>query len=221
MIRVTARLEDGASDALSALLSALDGDERTSLNRVGGRSAQDAAAKYHREFDSRGGWKGSRYLGPAPGQGSSFGANVAGGWSLESADADSATIANDAEHLGFKATGGTIVPKRAKALTIPLIQEAKGVRASVYSQNTGHKLFTIKGKNALFERLGVITTGSRGRRGQAGATNIQQSRIRAVYALMKSVTMRPWPGALPPDELLSSAFANRYIDELERIVDAS
>jgi len=221
MIRVNVSFEDKASPAIKAIISALEGSDRQELNEQGGRAAANAAAKYHRAFDQGGGWRGKRYLGPGPNDGSSFGSSVARGWSMDSVDANGAVIANDAEYYGFKVTGGTIRPKRAKALTIPLIQEAKGIRASVYSQNTGRRLFTIRGKNALFERLGVTVTGSRGRRGQAGATSINQSKIRPVYALMKSLTLRPWPGALPPDDLLSDAFTDQWIEGIADIIERS
>lgn len=221
MIQIRVRIDDEASDAVRAIVSALDGDDRKELNEQGARAAVNAAAKYHRAFDQTGGWRGKRYLGPGPNEGTSFGAMVSRGWSTDSVSADGAIIANDADHFKFKVTGGTIVPKRAKALTIPLIPQAKGLRASVYSQNTGRKLFVVRGKNALFERLGVTTTGSRGRRGQAGATTIRGSQIRAVYALMKSVTQRPWAGALPPDDLLADAYTDEIVNEITRILNES
>lgn len=221
MIKTTVTLNDAASPALLALLSSLTGPQREELTEQAGRAAANAASKYHREFDQAGGWKGKRYLGPGPNDGSSFGSGVARGWHIWSHDAKGAVIANDAEHYAFKVKGGTIRPKRAKALTIPLIAEAKGVRASVYSQNTGKRLFTIRGKNALFERLGVEITGSRGRRGQAGGTSIQQSKVRAVYALMKSITMQPWPGSLPPDAVLTEAYADQYLAGVEDIIERS
>jgi hypothetical protein len=135
------------------------------------------------------------------------------------ADPKGATIANNADHFAFKITGGTITPKRAKALTIPLIREARGLYASVYQQNTGHRLFTIKGRNALFERTDQTVLGSRGRRGRPGATPIQRSGIRAVDALLSSVTMGPWPGAVPPDELLAGAYSEHFSAGLEEIIE--
>ena len=111
------------------------------------------------------------------------------------------------------------MPKRAKFLTIPLIPEARGIRARVYSQNTGHDLFTIKGKSALFERVGGVTTGTRGRKKQAGAKTIKTSTIRAVYALVRSVTLKPWPGALPAEGVLEYAFLTRYREALAEIIE--
>jgi hypothetical protein len=58
-----------------------------------------------------------------------------------------------------------------------------------YLQDTGKRLFTIKGKNALFERTDQVGTGSRWHRGQAGGTAIKRSGLLSVYALIKSVTI--------------------------------
>lgn len=221
MIEIKVNVADGASPALAALISALTGPQALDLSEQGGIAARNAAVEYHREFDQSGGWRGKRYLGPGPNDGSDFGADVARGWALESFTAGGAVIANDATHYKFKVTGGTITPKRAKALTVPLVQEAKGMRASVYQQNTGHRLFTIKGKHALYERLETITSGARGRRGRAGSTSIRKSGIRAVYALVKSVTMGPWPNAVPPEELIADAYTAQYRLGLEEIIEQS
>lgn len=136
-------------------------------------------------------------------------------------DRAGAVISNNASYYSFKVTGGTITPKRAKALTIPLIREAKGLYASVYQQNTGNRLFTIKGKNALFERTSSVTTGSRGKRGQSGASAIKTFTIRAVYALVASVTSKEWPGALPDEGLIASAFADQWREGLADIIAES
>lgn len=219
MIAINVNVTDGASHALRLVIGGLTGPERAGLNEIGGRAAVNAAIAYHQEFDAAGGWHGKRYLGPSPGEGSSFGADVARGWHYRAADESGATIFNDADHYAHKVSGGTITPKRAGALTIPMIHEAKGLYASVYVQNTGRKLFTIRGKHALFERTDQVTTGARGRRGAPGASTIKTSGIRAVYALVKSVTTGPWTGALPPDDDLAAAFANRYRIGLADIIE--
>ena len=206
--------------ALSAIRSALDGPQSESLTRAGGEAARDTAGRYHATFDAEGGWKGRRYLGPGQRAGE-FGSRVARGWMMGEVTKDSATLFNNAEHFAFKVTGGTITPKRAKALTIPLIAEARGLYARDYVRITGRKLFLSKSKNALLERIETIETGSRGRRGQAGASNIRSSPVRAVYALMKSVTQRPWPNAMPPEDELSNSFVNSYKDALIRMIENS
>ena len=75
-------------------------------------------------------------------------------------------------------------------LTIPLIEEAHGRRVRDYELAFG-KLFKPKGKRVLMEK------------GEDG-------KARSVYALLKSVTQRPWPDALPPDEVLGGAFVDGF-----------
>ena len=47
---------DGAIDDIAILLDKLEGDDRQSLNELGARSASEAAAEYHREFEAERGW---------------------------------------------------------------------------------------------------------------------------------------------------------------------
>jgi hypothetical protein len=222
MMRITVSVEgDDALRAVQALRNALTGAEAEGLARAGGESARDAASRYHVAFDAAGGWKGRRHLGDHPRSGE-FGARVARGWFLGDVTRDTATIINNAEHYAFKVSGGVITPKRAKALTIPLVKEAAGIYARDYVRITGRKLFTIRGKSALFERIGGEITGERGRgRGGAGATRIRTTNIRAVYALVRSVTQRPWPNAIPDEETIADAFLDRYKDALFELIEES
>jgi hypothetical protein len=202
MIQFTVNVTNNASPALRAMLSGLTGPKASDLSEQGGIAARNAAVTYHREFDQSGGWRGKRYLGPSQNDGSSFGADVARGWSLQDFDRSGATIANDAAHYAFKVSGGTITPKRANNLTIPLIAEARGLYASVYQQNTGRKLFKSPSGKALMEKT-------------------ESGGVRAVYALVKSITMGPWPGAVPPEEVISDAFTAAYRNALIDLIDES
>lgn len=202
MIQINVNVSDGVSPMLQKIIGALTGPQASELSEQGGRAAVNYAIKYHREFDQAGGWKGPRYLGPGPNGGGDFGADVARGWSLQSFTRDGAVISNDASYYAFKVTGGTITPKRAKHLTIPLIQEAKGLYASVYQQNTGNRLFKSKSGKALLESTGKGT-------------------VRAVYALVASVTSRPWPGAVPDEEMIASAFVAQWREGLADIIEES
>ena len=187
MLDIEVNVTDGVSDALATFIDALDGEAMSDLNAVGGRSASNAAVEYHDAFNQAGGWRGNRYMGSGARESGEFGQNVALGWNFQSSDKGGASIANNADYYAFKVTGGTIVPKRAKALTIPMVPEAVGRRAADYVSFTGHRLFTIPGKKALFEAL------------EGGG-------VRAVYALVKSATHSPWPKALPDTDALSEAF---------------
>jgi hypothetical protein len=199
MVEIKVNVEDNASPALRAVIGALTGPKMKSFNALGGRAAVLAAKAYHREFDKNKGWRGKRYLGPSQGEGGSFGAAITAGWNFQSSDQSGAVISNAAQFYAFKVTGGTITPKRAKFLTIPLIAEAKGLRVFSYQQITGKRLFRPKGKDVLMEKM------------DGGG-------IRSVYALLRSVTTGPTPGALPDESLIAEAFANRWREALTTYV---
>lgn len=220
MIEIRVSVTDGASPMLKRAIAALRGNQSAQLNEQGGREAVNAAVTYHREFDKSGGWRGKRYLGSAN-DGSSYGSEVSEAWSFQSSDERGATIANNARFLKFKSTGGTVKPKRTKFLTIPMIAEARGRSAANYEVFARTNLFLIKGKLALFERVGAEITGKRGKgKSAAGTSTIKSHTIRAVYALVRSVTHKPWPGALPPNNLLSDAFMDRYRRGLMEILQS-
>lgn len=200
MIQIKVEVTDGASPMLKRAIAALRGNQSAQLNEQGGREAVNAAVTYHRDFDKSGGWRGKRYLGSAS-DGSSYGSEVAEAWSFQSSDERGATIANNARFLKFKSTGGTVKPKRTTYLTIPMIAEARGRSAANYEVFARKNLFTIKGKKALFEKK-------------------EDGGLRAVYALVKSVTHKPWPGALPPNDLIADAFMDRYRRALFEILQS-
>lgn len=202
MIQIKVNITDGVSEDLAALISALTGPQAAELNEQGGIAARNAAVAYHDQFDQSGGWRGKHYLGVSKNAGSAFGSAVSDAWKLESHDAKGAVISNAAEHYAFKVTGGTITPKRGKYLTIPLIPEARGVRVSSYEQNTGHRLFRSPSGKALMEKTGKGTA-------------------RSVYALLERVTMGPWAGAVPPDEVIVDAYTATYREGLIDILENS
>lgn len=44
---------------------------------------------------------------------------------------------------------------------------------------------------------------------------------RSVYALVKSVTMGPWPRAVPDEDLIAGAFVSRWKSELAELIAES
>jgi hypothetical protein len=104
---------------------------------------------------------------------------VVNGWQAPVVSGNSATVENTFGLLAWKVSGGTISPKNAQALTIPLVSEAKGVPARSLPG-----LF-IAG-SALVRQVG--------------------QQLEAVYALARSVTQAPWPGALPDNDKVAQAF---------------
>ena len=198
MLKIEAKVTDGVSDALKAFIATLDTDKRTGLNQAAGQAANTEAQQSMHAFNQAGGWRGKRYMtGPGRRQGD-FGADIADGWNFRTASKDGATISNGAPYYRFKVTGGTITPRRAKALTIPMLPEAVGRTAREYETDTGNRLFTIKGKKALFRKDGES--------------------VKAVYALVARVKQDPWPRALPNTERLAKEFTAAWKRGLDNII---
>jgi hypothetical protein len=106
---------------------------------------------------------------------------------------DGATVTVAERRINIHLFGGTIVPKKAKALTIPLVAAAHGESVASYQTKYG-SLFAVRGKNALFEKTG--------------------DSIRAVFALRRSVKIPRDPDALPTDDALRAALAEEAEDYL-------
>jgi hypothetical protein len=119
---------------------------------------------------------------------------TASGWSTTKANSSGVTFSNAAIGLAHKVTGGTIRAKRRKFLTIPIVPQAHGVTARDYSRRIS-PLFRVKG--VLAEK-----------------DEDAESGIRPVYALKKSVTHKPWPGALPPEASYVDALIDTALDYL-------
>lgn len=158
------------------------------LLEIGGRAVFDFLRDYHSKMD----WKGSNWFpGPYSGE---FAENVVKGWQEPVLSGNTVTILNTFGLLAWKVSGGTIAPKRAKALAIPLIPWARGVTASDYGAMRGQELF--REGNALFQVIG--------------------RKVEAVYALARSVSQKPWPGAMPPEENIRETFVaacDQYVAE--------
>lgn len=202
MIKIAIDLENQADELIQSVISAMTGSEATTLNQIAGRAAMNEAKKYHREFDKDGKWENKKL--PTHGAGrkkTGFGADMVRGWNVSGFDPEGATISNAAERYAFKVSGGTISAKRVKFLTIPLIPEAHGIRVSEYQRTFKTKLFFNPRKPALMEAF-------------------EKGKPRPVYALKKSVTMKPTKGALPDEDRLAKAFTNEWSATLtEQILD--
>lgn len=100
--------------------------------------------------------------------------------------------------FGQKVRGGTIRPKRAKMLTIPVSEEAYGRTASTFEVETGLKLIFIR-------------TGGRGANPFAAAVlaTRRSGGLQVEYVLRASVTQKPDPTALPQRTDLQAAIVKR------------
>lgn len=108
----------------------------------------------------------------------------------------SVTVAHPS--IAQKVFGGPIVAKRARALTIPVSEEAYGRTASTFEAETGRQLFLLRSEARLFlaSRVGGTT--------------------RAEYLLTPRVDQEPEPDALPDVGMLQRALVERGRKYLER-----
>ena len=117
------------------------------------------------------------------------------GWSMKQTNTFSVSFVNGTIGLAHKVTGGTIRAKRKKFLTIPVDPRAHGLTAKTFARTIA-PLFTAKGMLMFADEK----TGD----------------VKAAYALKKSITQQPWPGALPPESTYLDAFLNEALDSLEQ-----
>lgn len=139
------------------------------------------------------------------GKRTNFWSNLRNTVKLEDLTDKGATVSIASGAFRIQLEGGTIKPTAGrKALTIPLVAAAHGVRVKDYEESTGKKLFRMG--NALFERssqgtqslTGATRVSARGSNGQTRSLNLRgRSQVRAVYALVKQVTIKADPTALP------------------------
>ena len=160
------------------------------LNQAG-RDTADWLRRYHVRVRQK--WQGPRYMaGP---RSNLFWQQVVAGWQDPVVSGKKVTITNTFGLLKWKTTGGTITPKRARMLTIPLVPDAKGLTVAEYEAEEGTPLF--RAGNALCRRIG--------------------KRLETIYALKESVTQAPWPDAMPPDDEIKKVFIDSVRQQIRNI----
>jgi hypothetical protein len=118
------------------------------------------------------------------------------GWAMRQPNSYAVNFVNGTIGLAHKVTGGTIRAKRKKFLTIPVDPRAHGLTAKTFSRTIA----------PLFQAKGMLLY-----------VDEQTADVKAAYALKKSITQRPWPGALPPE----SSYLDTFIDEaLDSLIDS-
>lgn len=168
--------------------------QRKLANEAGALKAGDAIRSY---YASRGRNLWLNLSLPTHGAGrrpTQWWRSVANGWTSTPATSASVTFSNSTIGLAHKITGGTIRAKRKSFLTIPIDPRAHGLSAKNFSINV-LPLFRIKNALMATEKDGTLTP---------------------IYALKKSITQAPWPGALPPEQSLVDPFLDAALDSLER-----
>ena len=215
IVSVTVRMEGYTPGFIIAV--ALPPERRAALHRVLGERLTDELKDHFMARNKQ----PNKMNAPKTG----FWADVAAATGVTSADASGAVVSVAEERFRIQLFGGTIVPKKAKALTIPLVKEARGMFVRDYERATGRKLFSLPGVNILFERAGANADRStfgdqRGRtriKGRTKGIGIRaRTPLRAVYALAKSATILRDPDAMPPTEKLAAALKEEAEDFIAR-----
>jgi len=154
-----------------------------------------------------------------------FWKDVARATAVTAVNAAGAVVSVAEERFRIHFYGGTIKPKTAKFLTIPLIPGARGKFARDYERTTGRKLFSLPGVNVLFEKnkdtpdrtlVGEEKARTRVKGVRKSIGLRARTPLRAVYALAKSSTIRRDPDAIPPVDKLAAALAEEGNDFLAR-----
>lgn len=184
----------GLDEAKAAAIKLAAPDVRKAAVLQGGQDAIEEVRKYY-AMAGRVKWITPTLPTHGPGREQTrWWEGTARGWSLSQPNSNKVVFSNQTIGLAHKVTGGTIRAKRKKNLTIPLDPRAHGKTAKEYS-NRINPLFRVK--NVLAE----VDEGS--------ATG-----IKPIYALVKSVTHKPWPNALPPEDSYVNAFLDGALDYL-------
>jgi len=102
-----------------------------------------------------------------------------------------------------KVFGGTIRAKLAKALTLPVEEQAYGRTAATFEQETGLKLFLVRTGKGNFENAVLAVAGP-------GKT------LQVEYLLTPEVTQQPDPHALPDMVALRQQLLERAQKVVER-----
>lgn len=110
--------------------------------------------------------------------------------------------------LRLQQEGGEILPRRKRALTIPVTAEARGVSARRFEQVTGEKLFLLKGENLDPDDIGSLVY-----EGEDG-------KVHAAYKLRKrseipSLLKRRGHNAMPDVYELRSMVMPRFAAAIE------
>ena len=138
------------------------------------------------------------------GQRTNFWAQLAGATSVTSASSTGATVTVADERFALKVHGGTVRPKNAKALTIPIHPAAHGKRASQLNV----ELFIVRTSTNAFLA------------GKSGSGD----ELTFYYVLKDSVTHDPDPEALPTDDEVERTMERsfeRWLDLESRESDAA
>lgn len=215
------RIQDSALPQIRTIARKIGG--RVTALTIAGRAGMGIVQRHLRE-------KNEANPNKLGGRRSNFWAEVARSVFVSKATAQNVTISIGHPAIGIRYHGGTIVPKRVKFLTIPLVPEAYGKTALTYESNVAALALRSKSpaRRARGEQISAaLRSGQRGGalfpvRTKAGklvlAEHTSDGGMRPVFALVRSVKINPDKTALPSEEAFTAAVMSELNDYAESVV---
>ena len=168
MFTISLQTKDGVSGNLQKLITGLSANQGVLMGKI----SKEIAVRLQKKFRSNG---GERWWSAA--------ANSI----YKSHTATTASVAVKQTGVALQRYGGTVLPKRAKRLAIPLQRQFKGVNPREIS---GKKLFALGARRAL---------------GKAYLAYNDGGAIRVAYLLTPKAVVKPHPDKFLSDEQIVSA----------------
>jgi hypothetical protein len=218
---VSLRIQDSALPQIRTIARKIGG--RVAALTIAGRAGMGIVQRHLRE-------KNESNPNKIGGRRTNFWSEVARSVFVGKATANSVTISIGHPAIGIRYHGGTIVPKRVKYLTIPLIPEAYGKTALTYETNVA--AHALRSKNPTRRAAGqqmaaALRSGSRSGalfpvRTKAGnlvlAEHTSDGGIKPVFSLVKSVKIKADKTALPSDDVFTAAVMSDLSDYADSVV---
>ena len=176
--------KDTVTPDLKRLLREVDRPQ--SLFEAGAKTAQRFITRHLRDLEARGnkkGWPSQHFFA---GGKNAVEKNVG----IASVTPKSAVITIADVRFVHRILGGTVTPKRAGALAIPLTAEAYGLAGKGTLRESMPGLILFRTARGAF--LGKSTMQK-----VAGRKGLKRQQIKALFILLKSVTHKPHPNELP------------------------
>lgn len=210
-VKITLNEVDGASAILAQIAESVT--RRKPLNAALGKRAELELRAYFLGRNSEGnamGWPSQQ-----------FWARIHTATAFVSADDDAAHVVIADPAINQKIFGGTITPKEGKYLALPAIAEAYG-RSPASLNNL---MVLIRWRDGARRAVALVETQSThisfGRPKKDGTRTVKKigesQGGRVWYWLVKSVTQKADPRALPPDKAFVAALVSESKDFLDRL----
>jgi hypothetical protein len=216
-LHLTVEFRDGASASLTALRAGL-GDEAT----LHATMAMGVETSIREHLDEAG------YVGRK----NALGGKTTGFWKSASqsvasvASADEATVSISHRGVALRYWGGTVVPTKAKALSVPVHPSAHGVYARQYPGKlafipAGRAFGPVRQGGSRGDFVGFLVRGedkvvTRGK--NKGKTRVAPVKGgETIYILMLKTTHQPDPNILPKTEAMTTAAAEAGAAYLETL----